>query len=416
MKGLSHIFARLGFVRKERERSLLFVGDHEVAFEALAPFINEVMSRDSRLQIVLSSANPDIRSWLRKRFPNLLVVPLPFTNRVSAELYLRRLKIRVVAFIESGALSTSAPLITKLEQLAVGVVTVSGRTVETLATASAANIVSEAVVMIGDKFSRGILHEGISAMTASRLADLFYVMLARDLKALRKPGAFANLFIPQRWQWAVSWRVTRITSVDALKLKLGSSTTILCLGNGPSSADPALLDVQHDILFRVNHSWLEKKFMTKPDVVFTGGRPTMRTLDGVVFGLQNADAEERLVQTRAFNPLRTHSNFFNVNDITDTLQRFDWGHLRPTNGASMIAAAIALKPGKLVVAGIDLFQHPEGSYPGKNSVPNAYAPAHNRETELEFILQLFAGFRGELVIVGDILLSAWENYKRASSV
>ena len=65
MKGLSHIFARLGFVRKERERSLLFVGDHEVAFEALAPFINEVMSRDSRLQIVLSSANPDIRSWLR---------------------------------------------------------------------------------------------------------------------------------------------------------------------------------------------------------------------------------------------------------------------------------------------------------------------------------------------------------------
>jgi hypothetical protein len=416
LKGLNLIFARLGFVCKERERSLLFVGDNKGAYEALSPLIDEFMSRDSRLRIILSSADPDIRSWLHQHFPKVLVVPLPFTNRVSAELYLRQLKIRAVAFVESSALSASGPFIAKLEQLAIGVVTVSGRTIETLARPSAASIVSEMVVVIGDNFSRGALNKGISAMTKSGLADMLEIMLARDLKALRKPGTFANLFISPRWLWAVSWRVTRISSMDTLDLWLGSPTTILCLGNGPSSADPALLNVQHDILFRVNHSWLGKKFMEKPDVVFTGGRPTMRALDGVVFGLQNEEAEQRLIRTRAFNPFRSHSCFFNVNDVTDVLRKFDWGHLRPTNGASMVAAAIALKPEKLVVAGIDLFQHPEGSYPSESSVPNAYAPAHSRETELEFVMQLFAGFDGELVIVGDILRSAWENYKRGFPV
>lgn len=151
--------------------------------------------------------------------------------------------------------------------------------------------------------------------------------------------------------------------------------------------------------------------MAEPDVVFTGGRPTLRTLDRVVFGLQSAEAEDRLVQTRAFNPLRSHSTYFNVNDVSDALQRFQWGHLRPTNGASMIAAAIALQPKTLVVAGIDLFQHAEGTYPGESSIANAYAPAHSRETELEFLLQLFAGYEGEIVIFGDILRSAWEEHR-----
>jgi hypothetical protein len=171
-----------------------------------------------------------------------------------------------------------------------------------------------------------------------------------------------------------------------------------------------LENLKYDALFRVNHSWLKRKFLADPDVVFTGGRPTMRVVRGPIFGLPTPDSEERLMLIRAYHPLVGRTEFFNVNDVTANLRQFDWGHLRPTNGANMLTYAIALKPEKLVVAGIDLFQHPEGSYPGDVSTPNAYSPGHSRETELDYILQLFSEFRGEIVIVGEILRSAWENY------
>lgn len=410
MKTLEGISARLGFVGKGRERSLLFIGSNVDAIEALSDVFEEVMSRDSRLRIILSSQDSDVRAWARQRFPKFLVVPLPFESQLSAGIYLRQLKIRVVAFVEASGLSVTAPFIAKLEQLAIGVVGVTGRNAETIVRAPSTKNLYQAVVVVRNDADGVALSNGISILTASALTDMFDIMLARDLKALRKPGSFAGLLMSQHWQWAVSWRVTRLANLDALKRRLGSPGTIMCLGNGPSSADPALLDVSYDALFRVNHSWLAKKFMARPDVVFTGGRPTMRALDRVVFGLQNSEAEERLMQTRVFNPLRSHSNFFNAHDVTDALRKFDWGHLRPTNGASMIAAAVALKPKKLVIAGIDLFQHAEGSYPGETSVPNAYAPAHSRETELEFLLKLFSAYDGELVIFGDILRAARDEH------
>jgi hypothetical protein len=80
----------------------------------------------------------------------------------------------------------------------------------------------------------------------------------------------------------------------------------------------------------------------------------------------------------------------------------------------MVAAAVALAPQRLVVAGIDLFQHPLGSYPGDQSVPNAYSPGHSRETEIAFLLNQFRAYGGELTIVGDILRTMWENYKEST--
>jgi hypothetical protein len=77
----------------------------------------------------------------------------------------------------------------------------------------------------------------------------------------------------------------------------------------------------------------------------------------------------------------------------------------------MLATAIALQPDKLIVAGIDLFQHPDGSYPGNATSANAYSPGHSRDSELDFILQLFSEFSGEITIVGDILRTAWDNHR-----
>ncbi len=107
------------------------------------------------------------------------------------------------------------------------------------------------------------------------------------------------------------------------------------------------------------------------------------------------------------NPLVGATEFFNVNDLTDSIRRFDWGHLRPTNGASMLAAAVALAPQRLVIAGIDLFQHPDGSYPWAGSGPNAYSPGIAGKRNWSSSSDSWRRSKARLVIVGDILARAW---------
>lgn len=183
-------------------------------------------------------------------------------------------------------------------------------------------------------------------------------MMARDLKPLRQENSL--ILAPARslvrlsrgpeGRRVLGWRFRRLTSVDALQEQLGHPGTILCLGNGPSSESEALKQYPHDALFRVNHSWLKRPAFNRPDVVFTGGGPTMRAVSGAIFGLQALGAEVRLASTRGLNPLSRGCTFFNVHDLTGSLEAFDWGHLRPTNGASMLAAAVALAPARLIIA------------------------------------------------------------------
>jgi hypothetical protein len=422
--GLKRFRSRLGLTGKKRERSLLFIASKAAAIEPLAGLIEAMTSRDSRLRIVLSSYDPQMLRWLGQRFPALLTLPLPYANRISAELYLRQLKIRTVAFVEDQTKETSRALLGAFTRLAIGVVTISGRTIKELPHQSALTTASEAVVLVGVGAGGQELPSGVTAMTAGELADMLGIMLARDLKALRETSIIsrfaaavpARLAASQRWRKAIAWRVRRYQNVVELRERLKSPRVILCMGNGPSSEDPKLKAMTYNAIFRVNHSWLKNNFLSSPDVVFTGGRPTMRVLSGTLFGLQSVEAEERLMVARTFHPLRGRTEFFNVNEMTSSLKQFDWGHLRPTNGASMLATAVALKPAKLIVAGIDLFQHPEGSYPGETSVPNAYAPMHSRETELEFMLLLFSSFDGEIVIVGNVLQAAWKKFAKGGHI
>ena len=88
----------------------------------------------------------------------------------------------------------------------------------------------------------------------------------------------------------------------------------------------------------------------------------------------------------------------------------DFGVFTPTNGAVKLATAVALQPKRLIVAGMDLFQHPEGSYPGDSTTPNAYTVLHDRQTELAFILSHFERLEqsgGEVVILGEVLEGHW---------
>ena len=64
----------------------------------------------------------------------------------------------------------------------------------------------------------------------------------------------------------------------------------------------------------------------------------------------------------------------------------------PTNGALMVAVAAALQPKRLVIAGLDLYRHPEGRYPGSTAI-DGYARGHSAACDLAVIAR---GARGVL--------------------
>jgi hypothetical protein len=79
---------------------------------------------------------------------------------------------------------------------------------------------------------------------------------------------------------------------------------------------------------------------------------------------------------------------------------------RPTNGALMVAAAVALRPERLVIAGVDLYDDPAGRYPGNLLATNTYGRAHARATDLAIIRAALAEHPGGILILGDSLPAA----------
>jgi mitochondrial fission protein ELM1 len=210
-------------------------------------------------------------------------------------------------------------------------------------------------------------------------------------------------------------RLARHDSIDDLRAALGEPETILCLGNGPSSADPALKEVAHDCLFRVNHLWLEGGLLTEADMIFTGGRGTIERVPSGIFGLLSRESEGRLLIHLLRKSLRSTIGLVTVERLGLFLNQPPWSDLRPTNGAAMLAVATALQPRRLVISGIDLFSHPAGTYPGDTATPNAYTPGHDAESELEILLAALSTYRGELVILSKALRTAWEARQAGNS-
>lgn len=204
-------------------------------------------------------------------------------------------------------------------------------------------------------------------------------------------------------QLVLAARSRRLPTLDALHDHLGRPDTILCLGNGPSSEDASLAHVAHDCLFRVNWRWLERGRFRHPDVVFTGDRESLRRCPPCLFGFRTI-AEEVSVLLHTFGDRRRgRASYFTIERLPLWVNR-DWP-ARPTNGAVMVAVAAALQPRCLVIAGIDLFGHPAGRYPGAPAA-NHYAPMHDRDVELAILRESLDRFPGEVRIVSPVLRDA----------
>jgi hypothetical protein len=58
-----------------------------------------------------------------------------------------------------------------------------------------------------------------------------------------------------------------------------------------------------------------------------------------------------------------------------------------------------------VIAGLDLYRHPEGRYPGSTAV-DGYARGHSAACDLAVIAEALERFSGELVILSPALVEA----------
>ncbi len=204
--------------------------------------------------------------------------------------------------------------------------------------------------------------------------------------------------------------VRRIDSIEALRARLGAPRTILCLGNGPSSAGPAVAGFAHDALFRVNLDWRGGDVLTRPDMVFAGVKRAMRRLGRVPLGVATPRKEAALLACRLFEPWHGPAVYAVAERLAAGILPPVAGTARPTTGAYMLAVAVALAPGRLAVAGMDMFSHPEGAYapgtdPAAGGSANAFAAAHDFETDAAFIAACLAHHAGELVVFSPALVA-----------
>lgn len=197
-----------------------------------------------------------------------------------------------------------------------------------------------------------------------------------------------------------------ITDIAELKRRLATPASILCLGNGPSSEDPALKQVVADCVFRVNWIWRARGLLTEPDLVFTGDPdlPPPRRRPIVAFPRREEGVPILARQALRLRPPRGHLFLADLPGFADALAR----EPIPTNGALMIAVAATLQPRRLVIAGVDLYAHPAGRYPGDTAALDGYSRQHGRERDLALIRAALAAYDGDVEIVGDALKQALE--------
>ena len=92
----------------------------------------------------------------------------------------------------------------------------------------------------------------------------------------------------------------------------------------------------------------------------------------------------------------------------------DQAPMRPTTGSLALAVAVSLQPDELYICGIDLYQHPAGSY-GSGVKPPDYRDDyaerylsschgnHSVVADLRYIRSALEAFKGKLICVGSVL-------------
>ena len=397
--------------------------------ERYRPLLRELRARHPRYRLLLTARDAVTRRWLRRAFREDTVLAPPRGGdwrvrraigrlRPHALLFLDqpddlgravferarwwRFPVILVAGTAAGLRATSPGLLEAIDHFLVP-------DEEAAATLQALGVAPAQISLAGSwaaaRPSDG--HGPLDAAADPRLAPLLS-LLRLDWAALgtSRPQGSADwlyrLLDSRPGRLALQIRARRVDSLDALRATLGPCDTILCLGNGPSSEDARLSTISFDWLFRVNCSWVSRGRLTQPHVVFIGDARCLRLLEGCVFGFRTVEEEARLLADRLRHGRLRRLRYLTVERLPVSINECRWP-ARPTNGAAMVAMAASLEPKRLVIAGVDLFQHPSGAYPGDAATPNGYLLMHDRQTELAILDRALRRFRGEVTVLSDPL-------------
>jgi len=156
----------------------------------------------------------------------------------------------------------------------------------------------------------------------------------------------------------------------------------------------------------MNWRWLERGFLTHPDMVFVGDLATTARVKSCVFGFRTIAWEsEILLRHLVFHVSPRRLKYFTYERMSAQLNDDRWPTL-PTNGVVMVATAVGLRPQKIIIARMDLYQDPAGRYPGDSLGDNNCPQTHSREVEVQALGSVLAQFSGETTILSKPLRAA----------
>ncbi len=231
-----------------------------------------------------------------------------------------------------------------------------------------------------------LIHDDVARLKADVRASILNVG-----KKYKYTAALGNLFSISGIRKASERSLQPIADLDSLAAALRHPRRILCLGNGPSSESHevrALADADFDVVFRVNHRWLDRGIFTRPHMVFAAGsKPVRRIAPPCIFCVKDGHLAENVrlacLHLQSGRSLVVAEEL-GILDDWNQLEADGFGGFAPTNGTVMLSLARALKPRHITVAGVDLFSDAVGAYPGDASTANAYGISHSRDKELAF--------------------------------
>ncbi len=372
-------------------------GETVQQFESAENVISELVADNPQMRLVLTSASPATLAFLRQWHPGEQAVPLPWGPVTSR--FIGKLNPHLLVLLDGGRSFGQ----------------------QTLAEARRSGV---PVAVMGEP----ALHNGSEAAVPAGLVfrdpDQSPEHVLKTLRPLVPPvarvpvaDAWLTGTLRDRVGQSRLWRIAsrpltgrRIDDWETLRERLKHPRTVLCLGNGPSSENPRLEGLPHDCLMRVNWRWRDRGLLTHPQVVFVGDAATIHRASRCIYGFWNRSIESAMLLRHLVVRGPRRMEFVTLERLLPLIGERTWP-ARPSNGALMIVTAAGLAPERLIISGIDLFQHPAGPYPGGSVTANKYSRAHSRDVELALIDLALRNYQGEVIILSDILRDSLTQYR-----
>jgi len=420
---LTFLRRRSGIYLNRARRSVWVHGRDPADFDAARPLLQWLRSAVTTDRLLLTSGRTRTCTWLAARYPNDNVLPPPFNVKLFVNRFFRQLQPLLIVCVGSVE-PLGRMTLQHAYRHGVPLMLVDAATLPPPATLRYLHLICARTPEVAARIvARGVPRDRIrvsGALDAAMAGDAVrrtIEALGPAVAAMPDPaGGMIDRTAPRRMDQlartplgrlvVATRRGRQVKSVEALRRRLGQPETILCLGNGPSCEDPRLLNLHYDALFRVNWRWLERGMLTRPNMVFVGDLRTTARLHGCIFGFRTIAWEsEVLLRHLLLNGRVRRLEYFTYERVSPFLNDGPWP-AHPTNGAVMVATAVALQPRRLILAGIDLYLDPRGRYPGDARPENDFPQMHSREVELAILDQVLTSFGGETLIVNEPLRTA----------